>query len=289
MSLVEKTTGRFASFDGTEIYYETRGNGDPIIFVYGIACLMNHWHFQTEALSKKFKTITIDLRAHHLSKVPQDKSNLSVVSCGRDLIELCKHLNIKKAHFVGHSFGAQVILAAYQHNAEFFKSIALINGFAKNPIKGMFGLDVIEPFFHFIKAQYAKNPPLWDLLWKTSIDNPLSMWVSALAGGFNIQHSHFKDIEIYARGVSQIPLSVFLPMFENMMDFKGESVAEKVACPTMIISGDRDFITPQKFQIELHNKIKGSAFVNVPYGSHCSQLDFPDYVNLRLEKFFEST
>jgi pimeloyl-ACP methyl ester carboxylesterase len=97
--------------------------------------------------------------------------------------------------------------------------------------------------------------------------------------------TQFKDIEIYARGLSQTSLGVFIPYFEDMMNFAGEKVAAKIQKPALIISGDKDMVTPLKFQEELHNLIRGSQFVRVPYGSHCTQLDFPDYINLRIEKF----
>ena len=77
-----------------------------------------------------------------------------------------------------------------------------------------------------------------------------------------------------------------MPMFEDMMSFDGYAIAAKIELPTLIIAGDRDFVTPMKFQEELHESVKGSELIVVPYGSHCTQLDFPDYVNLRLEKHF---
>jgi hypothetical protein len=57
MSPITKTSGYFESFDGTRIYYETRGQGKPLVFVYGIACLINHWHNQLNYFSHNYQTI----------------------------------------------------------------------------------------------------------------------------------------------------------------------------------------------------------------------------------------
>ena len=286
MNTVEVQSGTFNSFDGTPIYYEVRGQGTPIVFIYGIACLMNHWHHQIRFFSKKYQIITFDIRAHHKSGTPPPEG-LNVAAAGKDLIALLDHLKISKAHFVGHSFGVPLLLAAYDEKPEMFASATFVNGFAKNPIKGMFGLDVIEPLFHFIKTQYKSNPDVWKNIWKNAVNNPAAMWLAGLAGGFNLRLTQFKDIEIYARGVSQISLDSFIPMFEDMINFNGEHIAEKISCPCLIVAGDRDFVTPLRFQEQLHNSIPGSEFFVVPYGSHCTQLDFPDYFNLRLEKFLE--
>lgn len=284
MDEVVKSTDYFESYDGTKIYYEERGSGQPIIFVYGIACLMNHWHHQLTYFSKDYHVITFDLRGHHKSESPKDPSQLTIDSIAKDIACLMKHLGITKSHFIGHSFGAPILVQFADQHPESLLTLTLINGFASNPIKGMFGLDVVEPFYHFVYAQYQQNPKLWEMIWKKSTNNPLSMWLTGLAGGFNLKLTQFKDIEVYARGVSQIELSVFLPLFQDLMNFNGESILGKIQCPTLVLSGEKDAVTPIKYQKEMHEKIRGSDFVVVPYGSHCTQLDFPDYTNLKIEK-----
>lgn len=286
MKTIEKKTGSFKSFDGTPIYYEMRGEGEAVIFIYGIACLMNHWHHQVRHFSNSMQTVIFDLRGHHRSTPVVDMSQLTMESLGRDLIGLVKHLGLKKVHFVGHSFGAPVILEAYKLDPTVFKSLCFINGFAKNPIKGMFGLDVVEPFFFFVKAAYEKNPDAWNTIWRMAVDNPVAMRIAALAGGFNLHLTHFKDIEVYARGVAQMDLRTFMLLFEELMKFNGDSILPTIQHPTLIISGENDRVTPKKFQDDLKNMIPNAEFMSVPYGSHCTQLDFPDYVNLKLADFW---
>lgn len=285
MNKVEKKLGYFNSYDGHPIYYETRGKGEPIIFVYGIACLMNHWNHQIDYFSKNYQSISFDLRGHHKTSRPANLQFLSLESLGKDLKALLHHLNVPKAHFVGHSFGAQVLLSGYQHHPEIFESITFINGFATNPIKEMFGLGVVEKFYYFLKSSYSQNPSLWKTLWKLGIENPLTVPLTSIAGGFNIKLTSLKDIQVYAKGVANIDLEVFFHLFEELMSFEGNSILSSIDCPALIISGENDKVTPMKFQEEMANKIANAELLKVPYGSHCTQLDFPDYVNLRLEKF----
>jgi pimeloyl-ACP methyl ester carboxylesterase len=280
-------TGKFKSFDGTSVYYEVRGEGEPLVLVYGIACLMNHWRYQIDFLSKHFQVITFDFRGHHRTEVPVDPKNISIEAIAKDIPFLLREVGVKKAHFVAHSFGVQVLVKAYSLAPEIFSSLSMVNGFAKNPIKGMFGLDVVEPFFHLIKSAYEKNPALLDQIWKVTADNPLTALGTALAGGFNLKLTPFKDIEIYVRGVSNLSLKTFIPLFEDMMNFRGDQLCGTIKIPCLIISGDRDFVTPMKFQDEMHEAIKGSELLVVPYGSHCTQLDFPEYVNLKILHFLK--
>lgn len=288
MTKIEKKLGYFKSFDGHQIYFESRGKGEPIVFVYGIACLINHWHHQIDYFSNKGRTLVIDLRGHHKTSKPKDINALDIESLGQDLKALLDHFKIQKAHFVGHSFGVQVLLSAYKSHPEIFRSMAFINGFASNPIKEMFGLGVVEKLYYFIKTKYTENPALWKTLWKLGVESPLAVPFTSLAGGFNLKLTSLKDVQVYAKGVANMDLEVFLRLFEDLMNFEGNSILPSIDCPVLVISGENDRVTPSKFQKEMAHHIPNSEFLLVPYGSHCTQLDFPDYVNLRLEKFFEA-
>lgn len=282
---IEKTTGYVKAFDGTQIYYEVRGEGEPIIFIYGIACLMNHWHLQVEHFAKTHKVILFDIRGHHKSNPVSDVNNFKFEHLAFDIKSLMSHLELKKAHFVGHSFGVPYLIRTYEQFPELFSSMTFINGFARNPLKKLFGLEFVEPLFNFIRDQHKKSPDLWNNLWRSLIDNPVALQVAALAGGFNIKLTQFKDIEMYCRGVSRLELVNFFELFEQLLQFDGTSVLTGISCPTLVIAGDRDLLTPLSFQKEMHELIPEAEFLLIPYGSHCSQLDFPEFVNLKLDDF----
>jgi pimeloyl-ACP methyl ester carboxylesterase len=288
VSEVFKEVGHFESFDGTSIYFERHGEGEPLVLIYGICCLINHWHFQVDYFSKSRQVIVFDIRGHHQSGMPRDKSNLSIHSVAKDVEALLNHLNLRQADLAGHSFGVPVLIEFAALFPERTKSLTFINGFAQNPIKGMFGLDVIEPIYNFIKNQYALAPKLWTEVWKVAVNNPLAMWITGIAGGFNLRLTQFKDIEIYTQGVAHMDLGVTLPFFEDLMRFEGNEMLKEIQSPTLIISGDHDAVTPFKFQEQMHALVRHSELLKVPYGSHCTQLDFPDYVNLKIDSHLKA-
>lgn len=287
-SFIEKTVGSFKAIDGTPIYYEVRGEGEPLVFIYGIACLMNHWHNQVEFFAKTHKVILFDIRGHHKSVPVNNLSNFTFEHLAFDIKGLLNHLKIEKAHFIGHSFGVPYLIKTYEQFPELFLSSTFINGFARNPLKKLFGLEFVEPLFNFLRGQHQRSPDLWNNLWRGMIDNPIAFQLAALAGGFNIKLAQFKDIEMYGRGVSRLELSYFFELFEQLLQFDGVSVLPHINCPTLIIAGDNDMLTPMSYQREMHSMITDSEFLIIPYGSHCSQLDFPEFVNLKLAEFLQS-
>ncbi|MFN7905125.1 MAG: alpha/beta fold hydrolase [Pseudobdellovibrionaceae bacterium] len=284
--LIPKRIGVIQSFDETPIYYEIRGQGEPIVFVYGIACLINHWQLQIDFLSQYYTTVAFDLRGHQLSQ-PVNRKNLSVPDLAQDIQILLRELKIKKAHFLGHSFGTPIMLQLYRQAPELFLSITSINGFAKNPIKNMFGVNVVEPLFRGIQALYTSQPALFRQFWSASVNNPAAMLVAGLLGGFNLKLSAFKDIEIYAQSVSNMDLGVFIRLFESLMEFDGSDILAEIQVPSLVIAGGKDNITPLAFQHHFREMIAGSEYVELAYGSHCTQLDFPDYINLKIAEFIE--
>lgn len=285
MNPIPKETGHFKSFDGTRIYYEIHGRGEPMVFVYGIGCLINHWQHQIKYFSQNYKVIVLDYRAHHKSAIPSDRTQISIDALARDLHCLLDHLEISTASFCGHSFGVQVLLRAYDMKPQYFSNLVFVNGFATNPIAGMFGNNVASKIFLHLKNGFDLAPETLTYIWQKAVSNPLSVQLAALLGGFNLNLTHLKDIEIYLKGVASMDLSAFITLFENMMNYDGRPVFDRIEVPTLIISGKNDSVTPMKHQEEMYTKIKSSQFLVVPYGSHCTQLDMPDFVNLRIEKF----
>src|SRR5690606_5718860 len=144
---------------------------------------------------------------------------ISLEALAKDLRCLLQTLQLEKAHFVGHSFGAQILLKAYELSPEIFQSLTFINGFAKNPIKGMFGLDLAENLFLQLRKLHEKSPQMVTEVWRALVDNPLSKFGLGILGGFNLKHTQLKDIEIYTRGVAHLPFRVLIPLFEDMMSY----------------------------------------------------------------------
>lgn len=284
---INKHSGYFHSFDGTRIYYETRGQGKPLVFVYGIACLMNHWHPQLTYFSQHYQTIICDFRGHHFSDIPEDKKNLSLDALAQDLICLCEHLNVSNAVFLGHSFGNEVMLQSYFKKTELFAAACFVSGFFNSPFANIIPPSQTKEVFNYVKKLYNVAPSLVTMAWKFGVTNPLSVFLGGLTGGFNIEKTARKDIEIYAQGVANIDVRVFVTLFEELMTHDSRDDLARFLPPALVIAGERDALTPVSTQHSIHNSFPNSEFYSLPEGSHCIQLDFPNEVNARIEEFLK--
>ncbi len=97
----------FAEVNGTKLYYEIVGSGEPIIFVHGNFGDVRHWDFQMEPFSDKFKVVCYDVRGYGKSAVPDTAT--SYRDCD-DLRALMDFLKIEKAHICGLSMGSGIVI-----------------------------------------------------------------------------------------------------------------------------------------------------------------------------------
>ena len=95
-----------ASFGGTEIYYEVHGEGPPLLLVPGLGGTGNYWQPQIEEFSRDFQVIIHDHQGTGQSSRPE--MTYSVEQMTRDLLGLMDHLNIERAHLLGHSTGGAI-------------------------------------------------------------------------------------------------------------------------------------------------------------------------------------
>ena len=242
--MYDKEVGYFKSFDQTRIYYEMRGKGFPLVFLYGVGASINHWYAQVKHFSSSFQTVVFDYRSHHKSDISKNLDHLSIECLAKDLHGLLSHLNITRASFFGHSMGAQVLAAAYKMDPNAFEKLIFINSFISNPSNNVVNLRMIKQLFYVMDKVKDKWPNTLNYIWRKVSIHPAFMYVSGLCGGFNIQLTPYKDVEIYGRGVEILDIESFLVMFENMMNYDGQSLLCQIRCPTMVIAGERDSITP---------------------------------------------
>lgn len=282
---IHKSSGYFESFDGTRIYYETRGSGQPLVFVYGIACLINHWHPQLSHFSESYQTIIMDFRGHHFSDIPKNKKNLSIDALAQDIVCLCEHLKIDKAVFLGHSFGNAVMLQTYLKKPELFAGAVYVSGFFSSPFAHLIPPEQTAEVFNYVKKLYNVAPSLLTMAWKFGVTNPLSVFLSALTGGFNIEKTSRKDIEIYAQGVANIDVRVFVTLFEELMSHSSFDDLPKFERPALVMAGERDSLTPLSMQQTITNCLPHGELFSMSEGSHCVQLDFPAEVNGKIKSF----
>lgn len=92
--------------DGFQLYYESEGDGEPLILIPGFASGRSLWSRQIGPLARHFRVISFDPRGVAQSDKPDGEQTISLLA--DDVAELLTFLDIESAHIVGVSFGGFV-------------------------------------------------------------------------------------------------------------------------------------------------------------------------------------
>lgn len=98
------TTG-FAQASKTQIYFESVGEGEAVVFIHAGIADSRMWDPQFEAVPDGFKFVRVDLRGFGHSKIPREP----YTDC-EDVLAVMDHLGIENAVMVGCSVGAEATL-----------------------------------------------------------------------------------------------------------------------------------------------------------------------------------
>jgi len=109
-SAQQETAGQyFASFDGTKIYYEVKGDGYPVLLIHGFSGTSQGWkrgQLYGDLLKAGYRVIIIDQRGNGRSDKPHTDAGYANDAEAKDIIGLITSLNIKQYDVVGYSRGS---------------------------------------------------------------------------------------------------------------------------------------------------------------------------------------
>lgn len=282
VALVEH--GRVKSFDGTQIFYSQEGKGQPLVFCYGLVCSSLHWTYQIQHFQESYQAIWFDYRGHHHSETPKDLSSLTVESSARDLLAVLDEMGVQKAVLLGHSMGVNIVLEFYKRNPDRVAAMVLANGTAKSPLETLFHHNASQLGFQALKKLNRTVPELLQMVWRAQKSNPIARSIVTL-GGFNPHLTPQADIDLYYDQVVAMDPRILLTLMESYEDYDATSWLHSVKVPTLVLAGEMDKIIPIEQQELMHQLIPGSEFEVIRHGSHCPQMDLPDLVNQRIERF----
>lgn len=280
------THGFFKSFDDTKLFYSLEGKGKPLVFCYGLVCSSLHWTYQIEHFQRTHQCIWFDYRGHQNSDTPKDMKSLTLSNIAKDLGVLLDELGVKDAVFLGHSMGVNVVLEFYKQQPERVAAMVLGNGTARQPLETLFRVNAFQAGFKLLKAAYDKSPKAVTALWRLQKNNPVARSLVSF-GGFNPHLTPQKDIELYVNQVAEMDPAILINLIQNYDAYDATSWLHTVGVPTFLFGGETDSMIPFEQQELMHQLIPGSQLELIRHGSHCPQMDLPDLVNTKIERFLE--
>lgn len=253
----QQTKTGYAGIGDALLYYEEKGQGEPLILLHAHSVDSRMWDAQFEELARHYRVIRYDLRGYGLSSMPVEGKDFTHAF---DLEKFMDALKIEKAHLVGLSLGSLTITDFISRHPERVRSAVLAAG-------GMsFDLKPKEP---------ASDLRAFKDKWKTSIrkgscnDSPFLM--SLIDEWRMWQVSHRESSAVFLGTEAR-------EFFQH----------QKISIPVLFIVGQCDGAGAQKAALELATLIPGSQITYLQNAGHFSNIEQPEEFNEKLTGFIKN-
>lgn len=255
----------------TEIYYETVGEGEPLLFIHGIGSDNRDWENQTGKFSDRYQVVAPDLRGFGQSDKPSGPVSIPVLA--EDIAALVTALDMGPTHVVGLSLGGFVASQLAVDHGELVRSLVIVNSVPELPTDTF--ADRMRTRRDLLMRRWIARlfgmPRLGRIVCKKLFPHP--------------EQSHMRSafLERWAESDTQ----VYLDTLAAVARWSVRERLSSIQCPTLVISGQNDFF-PMKLKNEYITRIRNAELVVIPGSGHLTPIDRPDEFNSALRIFLDA-
>jgi pimeloyl-ACP methyl ester carboxylesterase len=261
---------------GAEVNYAEIGEGEPVLFVHGIAGCWQNWLENLPHFGRTHRAIALDLPGFGESPMPSWP--IDMPAYGRLIHDFCEKLGIDRAAaLVGNSMGGFVSTEAVIERPSRFGKLVLVSAAG----------------ISFAERQGRQDAALLRMFEATipSLAGARSTWITRARG----RRVAFGSIFNYPNRVrpellwEQIDPSVRSPGFADsaraITGYDTRHRLPEIEVPTLIVWGLRDRIVPVEAAIGYRRMIPESRLELFERTGHVPQMERPKRFNSLLDEF----
>lgn len=243
------------------------------------------WSHQMRYLSDRYTFISWDYRGLYRSGPPSDPTALRVRDHMQDALAVLDAEGADSAAIFGWSMGVQVALELFAQHPERVRNLMLINGVPGTPWNTVMNVgfmgDLIPPVIRGIGAM----PRIAEAVTRRVVNMPETVqWAKRIGlAARTLDEDIFQRL---ASSFADLDMGIYMRVLEYLGEHDAAHVLGDVDVPTLVIAGDRDLFTPRAAAERMARRIAGAELLVVPGGTHYVAVEYPELVNLRIEKFF---
>lgn len=253
------------------LYYESYGQGEPIIFVAGYSADHFTWQGLIEHFSKNYQMIIFDNRGSGQSDIPDIPYTVTMMA--NDVIVLAEKLGLTSYHTVGSSMGGAIVQTLAHEYPERIKTAVISNSFTEIDIK------------------FAITSKTWSELVKRNV--PLA--IRAEQSFSWVFSTNFLKQPGNREMLMEVTLASSYPMTEAglrnqyhaLVDFQSDGWANKIKRPCLVIGSDEDIIASEKDTRHLAELIPGAQYALIKNAGHLPHIEKPEEFCKVVETFIK--
>jgi pimeloyl-ACP methyl ester carboxylesterase len=259
--------------EDVQLYYEERGEGQPILFIHGLWCSGRFFKNQISFLGERYRTIAIDMRGHGRSSHVHHGHTCE--NYANDVNKFIVGLGLENVIIAGWSMGALVTLSYFkQFSDENIKAFVLIDQSASDykwP-DWQFGFDFPTLCYVMSALQTDRAALIREIaipkLFKDLPEEVDLKWV-------------FDELSLIPESIANTIL-----FNEAVQDYR--EVLPDVTVPTLLCFGKDDKTVPFAAGEHLEKNIPNARLLGFENSCHCPFLEEPDKFNKEVDQFIQS-
>ena len=257
--------------NNVEISYGDEGAGLPVIFFHAFPLNQTMWDEQVAALREQYQVITFDWRGFGNSEIGSAEP-IQMKQLAADARELLKQLGIEKAVIVGLSMGGYAALAFFKAYRNTVLALVLADTRAT--------LDTPEA-----RERRLQSAERAEREGAAAIADDVT---PALLGKTTLESKPEIVSRVRAMVTSTSPVAIAAGQRGMAERQDSADLLAQIACPTLVIVGTEDTLTPVAEAEFTHNSIAGSKLVVIEKAGHLSNMEQPAEFNRVLLDFLGS-
>jgi sigma-B regulation protein RsbQ len=246
-----------------------------MIMAHGFGCDQNMWRLIIPAFENDYRIVLFDYVGHGQSDTAAfSKARYATLDgYADDVLEICEHLAIRDAIFVGHSVSSMIGVLAARKEPSRFESLILVGPSPRyindEDYVGGFARDEIDGLLDFLDSNH--------LGWSSTMapvimGNPDRPELTA-----ELQNSFCQTAPEVAKHFARVTF-----LGDNRKDL------QEVDTPCLVLQCSEDVIAPQCVGEYVHQNIRGSQFVILEATGHCPHLSDPAATVAAMRSFLGS-
>jgi pimeloyl-ACP methyl ester carboxylesterase len=117
--------GAYATVNGLRMYYEARGEGEPVVLLHGGGVTADSWYAQIPALAQRYRVYAPERRGH--GRTPDVEGPVTSDLMADDTVALLDVLGTGPVHLIGWSAGGTVALRLALRRPDLVRKLILIS------------------------------------------------------------------------------------------------------------------------------------------------------------------
>jgi len=252
--------------NGIRLGYSDRGAGLPLVFLHAFPFNRTMWADQ-EALSSRFRIITVDLRGHGESDAPAWRYSLEQYAA--DVHALLGLLGVSQAAFVGLSMGGYLEFTLCRHCPDLILGLVFSDTRAEADRP-----EQVKWRFDLAQRAAAVGP-------SAVIDDMLPKLLSP--GAYRRRPDLVERVKSIQAAAPVHGIVGDLTAMAERPD--STDLLASIRVPTLVIVGEDDVLTPPADAERIARGISGARMVTIPDAGHMSNMEQPDRFNRALTEF----